>query len=273
MKLRLALLAAIVLVPALLAFGVLRLAASGDRAPAEAPAQTDGEVHEASAPDRWLGGALDPGPLAAAHAELGGVSHCLDCHGSASEVLDARCVACHAEIGERAAKSVAWHGTFREPCRTCHAEHRGSEAALIDLDRDAFQHQLTRFPLRGEHATADCEECHQMLPLEGDGAKAFHYQGVPFASCAGCHVDPPRPPKGRSACGGIRQSPRCAPPRERSAEHPIAGRDRVAPWRGGFAASRLRAKRFDHTSPHFRLDGARAQFASRHIGAARRGAR
>ncbi len=271
MKLRLGLLAAIVIVPALLAFALLRLGAHGDRAPAAAPASADGAVHEASAPDRWLGGALDPGPLSAAHADLAGVSHCLDCHGSASEVLDARCIACHAEIGERAQASLGWHGTFREACRTCHAEHAGAEAALIDLDRKSFQHELARFPLRGEHATAECEECHELVPLEtgerdGD-EKSFHYQGVPFASCTSCHLDPHagRTP-GRTDMAEIRQvaldAP--APPAlERTSEHPIAGRDcKSCHTEASFAASRLRSKGFDHAvDTHFRLEGAHAALA------------
>jgi len=262
---RLALLAAIVLVPALLAFALLRLAARGDR---EAPPHADGVHEQASAPDRWLGGALDPGPLAAGHADLAGVSNCLECHGTASEVLDARCVACHEEIGARARVRAGWHGTFDAPCRTCHAEHRGANAALIDFDRKTFQHDLARFPLRGEHASAKCEECHRMATEAGDdGAMHFHYQGVPFASCTACHVDPHAGrAKGARAMAPIRQVALDAPPPAPPAKvpgHPIAGGDcKSCHAEASFAASRLRRGGFDHAvDTTFRLEGAHAALA------------
>lgn len=272
MRLRLLLLAAIVIAPALAAFALLRLGARGDRAPVAPVDRTaDGAVHEASGPDRWLGGALDPGPLSAAHADLAGVSHCLDCHGRASEVLDARCVSCHAEIGLRAQGKVGWHGTFTGPCLTCHVEHRGAEASLIALDRKSFQHQLTRFPLRGEHATAACKQCHELLPLEsaGEGGerRSFRYQGVPFAGCASCHVDPHagRAP-GQKRMVAIRQVALDAPappPAARDPEHAIAGRDcKSCHTEAGFGAARLKRAGFDHgLDTRFPLEGAHPALA------------
>ena len=132
MRVRLALLVAVVLVPALFALLLLRSGARFDAAPVEKPPadQAPGEG-VVGAVDRFLGGALDPGPLSSAHASLAGVGNCLDCHGTASHVIDARCVACHEEIGVRAQKKIGWHGTFDEPCRTCHLEHKGSDGELI----------------------------------------------------------------------------------------------------------------------------------------------
>ncbi|MGH9885352.1 MAG: cytochrome c3 family protein [bacterium] len=267
MRLRLALLTAVVLGPALLAILLLRSGASRDAEPAVAPPK-----EEASAPgmvstaDHWLGGALDPGPLSKVHASLSGVSDCLDCHGTASQVIDARCVACHLEIGARADRKIGWHGTFDQPCRTCHAEHLGADAKLIDLDRKAFQHKLTRFPLRGAHLGAGCDACHRLIPLEG-GKKVVHYQGVPSAACTGCHVDPHAGgARARENLGPIRQvaldaaAPVQGP---RLADHPIAGRDCASCHReNGFGASQLRRGRFDHAADTlFALRGAHASVA------------
>ena len=131
MRLRLVLLAAIVLVPALLAVLLLRSGARSDAAPVEKPAlEAAPDEGSVAAADRLLGGALDPGPLSEPHAALAGVGSCLDCHGSASHVIDARCLACHEEIGARSQRKLGWHATFDEPCRTCHAEHRGAMRAV-----------------------------------------------------------------------------------------------------------------------------------------------
>jgi len=278
MRLRLLLLCTVVVVPALLALLLLRSGARSDEAPVAKPASEqspeDGVV---GALDRWLGGALDPGPLSKAHASLAGVGSCLDCHGTANQVIDARCVACHEEIGARAQKRIGWHGTFDEPCRTCHAEHGGADADLIVLDRDAFQHELSRFPLRGAHIGADCEDCHRVTPRDGAEAKVFHFQGVPSATCTGCHVDPHAGgPRARESLGTIRQValdepvPESAPehasesrPVARAPDHPIAARICASCHREtGFRAAQLRRGRFDHAADTlFELRGAHESVA------------
>ncbi len=269
MRLRLLLLAAVVIVPALLAVALLRSGAVRDAGPAVKPepeAET-GQQGFVSRVDHWLGGALDPGPLSQAHATLSGVSDCLDCHGTASQVIDGRCVACHEEIGARARERIGWHGTFEEPCRTCHAEHRGAEAKLIDLDPKAFQHQLTRFPLRGAHTGADCKSCHRLLPADGGTKKVFHYQGVPFAACTSCHVDPhaggKRPPENLGPIRRVALEDAALPAAPRSPEHPLAGRDcKTCHRESGFGAAQLRRGRFDHgVDTFFTLRGAHASVA------------
>jgi hypothetical protein len=262
------LLAAIALVPALLAVAVLGVVGRRDAAPVP-PSERTHEPRKgvAAAVDRALGGALDPGPLSEAHADLAGVTRCLDCHGSAHHVIDARCVACHEEIGQRAERRLAWHGTFDEPCRTCHAEHRGSDAKLIDLDPGAFQHDQTRFPLRGAHAGAECEECHTVVPREGGAARAFRFQGVPYAACTSCHVDPHAGgARTRDSLGTIRQVALDAPAPEPAPgpfESRLAGRDCADCHREtGFRAAGLRRDSFDHDADaEFRLRGAHAAVA------------
>ncbi len=267
MRLRLALLGAIVLGSALLALALLRFGAGGDAAPnaapvapaERAPAPRDGV---SGALDRALGNALDPGPLSQPHAGLAGVTRCLDCHGQANHVLDARCAACHLEIAARAERRLAWHGTFDRPCRDCHAEHRGPGAELVELDRDAFQHRLTRFPLRGAHADAKCEACHRVLPRESEASEGFRYQGVPFAECTGCHVDPHAGGvRTRESLGPIRQVALDAPappPAPGPFESRLAGRDcGDCHAESGFRAAGLHDEGFDHgRDTEFELRGA-----------------
>ncbi len=265
MRLRLVLLGVIVLGPAIFALLLLRSGVRSDAAAVEPkPRAEASEPGIVATVDRWLGVALDPGPLAKAHASLVGVGSCLDCHGSASQVIDARCIACHEEIGVRAQRKIGWHGTFAEPCHSCHAEHRGEDAELIVLDRDAFQHDLSRFPLRGGHVGAKCEDCHLSIPLTGSEAEVFHFQGIPSASCTGCHVDPHA--GGRrtdESLGAIRQialDEPDPPPAKRSAEHPIAGRDCASCHpESGWRAAQLRRRGFDHEADTlYALRGAHA---------------
>ncbi|GMV39093.1 MAG: hypothetical protein AMXMBFR64_08090 [Myxococcales bacterium] len=83
-------------------------------------------------------------------------------------VADTRCVACHkSPHGEQFVKTITERG-----CEACHST-RGFRAS-------AFDHEATRFPLRGAHANAACASCHRGNPIQ--------YEGLPL-SCEGCHVD------------------------------------------------------------------------------------
>lgn len=139
--------------------------------------------------DRGVGRVVSPGPLAAAHAGLEGVSRCGDCHAGLRETPDARCADCHEEVARRMRDGIGWHGGFEGDCAGCHAEHRGRDADLMGLDRESFSHDLARFALRGAHREVECDACHRRA-LEPGGPERFHPQGVSFARCADCHVDP-----------------------------------------------------------------------------------
>lgn len=142
--------------------------------------------------DRIAGRLLRPGPLSAPHAELEGVTACMTCHGTGSHVPDVRCLACHEEIGLRAARQLPLHGTLEGACASCHPDHAGPDAPMIELDREAFQHARTGYPLLGAHAALECKSCHEVLTSDASET-AFRYQGVPYASCTSCHADPHRP--------------------------------------------------------------------------------
>ena len=52
-------------------------------------------------------------------------------------------------------------GIATSTCRSCHAEHLGRQADIVGLDREAFDHRVTDFPLLGGHLGATCEACHE----------------------------------------------------------------------------------------------------------------
>lgn len=73
---------------------------------------------------------------------------CESCHAENpyEEELDASCITCHREDDVHL-------GQQGERCETCHGE--ASWQAEV-----RFDHELTKFPLLGMHATVACEECH-----------------------------------------------------------------------------------------------------------------
>jgi hypothetical protein len=224
-----------------------------------------------AAPPRGIGslaGALlRPGPLTPAHAHLEGAGRCTLCHGRADHVPDERCEACHEEIPARAARALPLHGRFEGECSSCHKEHGGERVPLVALERGSFSHATTRFPLHGAHAALECDECHRLRASGSGDAVAFHFQGVPFASCSACHRDP--------HAGGVRAAETVgpivrvaldappAPARAADPAHPLAGRDCAqCHTEATFRSAGLRPDGFAHgADAHFELRGAHAGVA------------
>ncbi|MBW2282723.1 MAG: hypothetical protein JRG82_18460 [Deltaproteobacteria bacterium] len=229
--------------------------ADADRDRVETADANGAESREPPAPstpsallDRVAGGALRPGPLAEAHRDLEGMGNCTQCHGLGSQTPDARCLACHGEIAQRAAERLPLHGTFEGTCASCHPDHLGLESELISLDADAFQHTQTRYPLHGAHLQAECQDCHRVRSREFADAR-FRYQGVPFAGCASCHSEPHGRATGDPPGTGIIPISLDGPavPAERNAEFPLLGRDCAGCHQEqSFRAAGLRSEGFDH---------------------------
>jgi hypothetical protein len=78
------------------------------------------------------------------------------------------CSSCHADP----------HGGDLGPkCGTCH-----ETSSFGKVSRSAFDHDRTKYPLRGKHAAVACAQCHQ--PGSPTGKRP------PFATCTSCHADP-----------------------------------------------------------------------------------
>lgn len=104
-------------------------------------------------------------PLRGAHGRLA----CAQCHVQpARQVrLEMTCISCHRDDDAHA-------GQEGPQCQQCHSETAWKPSVRFD-------HGLTRFPLIGEHADAQCADCHQ-TPRFRDAAE----------NCAACHADDDR---------------------------------------------------------------------------------
>jgi hypothetical protein len=104
---------------------------------------------------------------------------------------DRSCAACHRDPhgGQFAgrtvpgARPVAVAADSVTRCEACH----DTEA----WDRVAFDHDATRYPLRGAHRRVPCGRCHTRPA--GDTTAAIRFRGLPTTcGTAGCHDDPHR---------------------------------------------------------------------------------
>lgn len=67
-------------------------------------------------------------------------------------------------------------GRLGPECARCHTT-RG----FSTIERDRFDHDRTRYPLRGRHVSVACAGCHDFRKPEG--------KKPPFATCTACHAD------------------------------------------------------------------------------------
>ncbi len=99
---------------------------------------------------------------------------CAKCHkdGQPWELLPARrvkddgCITCHQDVHK---------GKFGRDCAKCH-----QEAGFKMIKVSGFNHDKTRFPLEGNHATVACNLCHK------NGAS---WVLTRFQKCSDCHAD------------------------------------------------------------------------------------
>jgi hypothetical protein len=82
--------------------------------------------------------------------------------------LDTQCRACHQDPHQ---------GRLGNACASCH-----DESDWHDITEQRFDHETTRYPLRGAHVDVKCEKCHPRV----DGKM----QMPKFARCDDCHEDP-----------------------------------------------------------------------------------
>ncbi len=149
------------------------------------------------------------------HGSLG--ENCTDCHHERSwststfdhdkdtrfalrdKHKSAKCEACHTSGGKKYEKvpmdcyschkkDDAHKGKFGEKCEDCHNAR--------DWKKDNFDHDKTKFPLRGKHKPAKCENCHKNGLQEKlkTGCNDCHQKDDPHKSvfgvnCEKCHND------------------------------------------------------------------------------------
>jgi hypothetical protein len=143
------------------------------------------------------GAQISPGELSAAHAALEGLGNCTACHTLGKSVEEARCFACHTELGKRVRAGKGYHANLRsQACVQCHREHHGREFTLIRWNPKSLDHRLTGFELVGKHRSLECRACHNPSHIADREVAASRstapertYLGL-SAGCASCHRDP-----------------------------------------------------------------------------------
>lgn len=146
-----------------------------------------------------LESALSPGPLIRGHAKV--EDKCASCHVRFDRAAqDALCLDCHKDVAADLKARTGLHGRQQPPkaCRSCHTDHKGRDMQIAPLDKKAFDHRQTDWPLRNAHAkVADCAACHvagKRWREAPQACVACHraddvHKGSLGSQCADCHND------------------------------------------------------------------------------------
>lgn len=110
---------------------------------------------------------------------------------------DVNCSKCHPTLKEEKKQNVAdrsyakFVGLQFQQCSACHRDvHLGklgsncqrchSTSGWKKVNAVRFDHEKTRYPLRGKHQSVDCLKCHKSGQMTGT---------LPFNECRDCHAD------------------------------------------------------------------------------------
>lgn len=143
-----------------------------------------------------------PGEVVQVHAEI--EAACEKCHQSFDKVgQNNLCMDCHDHKNIKAdiAKSLGYHGRLKNikniECNTCHSDHLGRGADIVNFSTETFDHKKTDFILKGSHVRLVCESCHlenkkfHQAPkkcVDCHGKKDPH-KGELGKKCADCHAE------------------------------------------------------------------------------------
>jgi len=136
---------------------------------------------------------ISPGDLSKSHANLEGVSNCTQCHSVGNKVTREKCLACHKDIKAEIDAHKGFHSSRevgQKNCAVCHSDHHGRSFDMIRLNKKLFNHNLTGFVLKGEHAKQECAKCHKPEFIKDPVLKkrAGTYLGL-SPNCLSCHED------------------------------------------------------------------------------------
>lgn len=136
---------------------------------------------------------ISPGDLSKAHAHLEGASNCTQCHAVGNKVTREKCLACHQEIKNNIDANKGYHASKEvkgKNCAACHNDHHGRDFQLIKFNKKTFNHSLTGFVLKGQHAKEDCASCHNPKRISDPKLekKSSTYLGL-NQKCLSCHDD------------------------------------------------------------------------------------
>mgnify|MGYP000323615310 CR=1 FL=1 len=131
--------------------------------------------------------------MSKAHAHLEGASNCTQCHAVGNKVTREKCLACHKEIKDNNAANKGYHASNEVKGKNfaaCHNDHHGRNFQLIKFNKKTFNHALTGFTLKGQHAKEECASCHKPEHISDPKLKkkASTYLGL-SQKCLSCHDD------------------------------------------------------------------------------------
>lgn len=123
-----------------------------------------------------------PGDVIEGHADI--ESECSSCHISFDrEGQRALCLDCHKDVAKDIVVVRGFHGLSSEAksqsCASCHVDHEGRSASIVELNERTFDHRMTDFILKDEHLTASCGDCHSDSDKHRDAP----------SDCLSCHTD------------------------------------------------------------------------------------
>jgi hypothetical protein len=121
-----------------------------------------------------------PGEVIEGHVKF--EKTCESCHEPFSKTSQRRlCLECHKDITADIAGKLGFHGkrpgVATSECKTCHTDHKGRKADIIQFDAETFDHAFTDFELKAAHKTVQCGKCH--------AANEKHRKAP--GTCFGCH--------------------------------------------------------------------------------------
>ena len=134
------------------------------------------------------------GVLSEAHGELEASGDCGACHTKGKKLDNDKCLSCHDEIKAKIESDSGYHANVSRECAHCHSEHHGESYHLIHLDIETFDHNLTGWPLNGEHALLKCDACHSKESYLMEEKRCVHchhdiHLGQLGEECGQCHSE------------------------------------------------------------------------------------
>ena len=150
-----------------------------------------------AAPAQTIESVLRPGDVIAGHAKW--EEDCAQCHVRFDRAAQDRlCMDCHKDVGQDMRERTGYHGRLKpQACRSCHTDHKGRGARIVEFDPQRFDHAQSDYPLRGKHAKVECTKCHEPAKKYRQASQdcnACHrkddvHKGTLGPKCADCHTE------------------------------------------------------------------------------------
>jgi len=124
---------------------------------------------------------VNPGELISDHKKWD--SDCKACHKPFDKKAQPTlCLDCHKKTAADIRAHSGFHGRLKETtCNRCHTDHKGRNARVTVVNDAIFDHDLTKFPIKGAHKkiATKCGSCHNLNP--------GHKYREALPECGSCH--------------------------------------------------------------------------------------